>query len=94
MHVISNRRLVEFSGANPDSTIPLQTWRKLLETNSPQNFAELRAMFRSVDLVDGLYVFDIKGNDYRLVCGINFQTQMCYIKHVMTHTDYDRGKWK
>lgn len=94
MRIISNKALVQFSEDHPSASLPLQTWRKLLEKSSPNNFAELRAIFPSVDRVGSVYVFNIKGNDYRLVCGISFQSKQCYIKHVMTHADYDRGKWK
>ena len=94
MHVISNKRLVAFSKTNPDSEVQLQTWRKLLESSSPQNFADLRRIFGSVDVVGKFHVFDIRGNKYRIVCGINFQAQRCFIKDVMTHAEYDRGKWK
>lgn len=94
MRVISNKRLVEFSEQYPDANNALQAWRKALETSAPTNFAELRLIFNSVDLVEDQYVFNIRGNNYRIVCGISFSQQRCYIKHVMTHADYDRGKWK
>ncbi len=94
MRVIANRKLVQFSEIHPQATSPLQSWRKLLERSKPANFAELRSLFPGVDRVDKYYVFNIKGNDYRMVCSIAFQVQECYIKSVMTHTDYDRGKWK
>jgi mRNA interferase HigB len=94
MRVISNRRLVAFSERHPDSAEALQAWRKIVEKNELANFAHLKSVFNSVDIVGGLFVFDIKGNNYRLICGINFKTQCCYIREVMTHTEYDRGKWK
>lgn len=94
MRVISNRRLVAFSEQFPDADEALQAWRKIIEKSEIEHFAQLKAMFNSVDLVGGKFVFDIRGNRYRLVCGINFKTQCCYIREVMTHTEYDRGKWK
>ena len=94
MRVIANRALVQFSDIHPQAALPLQVWRKLLERSEPANFAELRSFFPGVDRVGKHYVFNIKGNDYRLICSIAFSVQECYIKHVMTHADYDRGKWK
>lgn len=94
MDVISNRPLREFASRFPAASSPLQSWRKVLERSSPANFAELKQIFGSVDRVGNKYVFDIKGNHCRLVCEINFEKQRCFVRHVMTHAEYDRGKWK
>jgi mRNA interferase HigB len=94
MRVISNRKLVAFSKQYPDAEEALQAWRKVLEKNVPQSFADMKAIFNSVDIVDGKFVFNIKGNKFSLICGISFTNQCCYIRDVMTHAEYDRGKWK
>lgn len=41
-----------------------------------------------------LYVFDIGGNKYRLIAAIHFNTQMLFVRHVLTHVEYDSGGWK
>jgi mRNA interferase HigB len=56
-----------------------------------RNFNELRATFPSADRVAPYVIFNIAGNNYRLVAGINFQTQTAFIKRLMTHAEYD--KW-
>jgi mRNA interferase HigB len=94
MRVITNRRLVEFAREHPDADQPLQTWRQLIEANDFQGFNHLRKAFRSVDTHDDKYIFDIRGNHYRIIAGISFTQQICYIKHVLTHAEYDKGKWK
>ena len=43
---------------------------------------------------DDLIVFDICGNHYRLITFITFKKQICYIKQILTHTKYDKGRWK
>ena len=94
MRVVSNKRLVEFAARCPEAHQALQAWRKLMESTEFANFAQLRRNFGSVDIVAGKYVFDIRGNRYRLIAGICFQTQICYIKTVLTHAEYDRGTWR
>jgi mRNA interferase HigB len=94
MRVISNKRLVEFAVRHPDADLPLQAWRKLMEVNEFHSFSDLRRSFSSVDLVGDKYVFDIRGNHYRLVTFISFSKQLCFIKDVLTHTEYDKGAWK
>ncbi len=94
MRVITNRRLLEFSAEHPDASEPLQSWRKIMEGSIYQSFSELRTSFRGVDKVNDLYVFNIGGNKYRLIVFLHFGRQLCYIKHVLTHLEYDKGAWK
>ena len=90
MRVISNKRLVDFGALHPHATVPLKVWRRCIEANAFAHFADLKAVFGSVDRVGGLYVFDIGGNKYRLVAAIHFDRQMAYVRHVFTHAEYDR----
>jgi len=94
MRVITNRRLLEFSKLHADASEPLQVWRKVMEAGSYDNFAELRQVFRSVDKVGNLHVFNIAGNKYRLIAYLHFERQLCYIKQVLTHVEYDKEGWK
>jgi len=94
MRVITNRRLVEFSDRHPESRAALQAWRRAMEAHVFSDFSALRRQFRSVDKVDDVYVFDVGGNKYRLIVFLHASHQLAYIKHVLTHTEYDRGDWK
>jgi mRNA interferase HigB len=57
-------------------------------------FAAMRATFPAVDKVGELHVFDIGGNKLRLIAFVRYRSQKLYIKHVLDHREYDRGKWK
>lgn len=94
MKLISNSALRAFALLHPAANEPLQVWRRLIEKNSFHQFAELKATFASVDKVTERYVFNIGGNKYRLIVAISFRSQICYVKAVMTHQEYDRGDWK
>lgn len=94
MRLISNRVLREFADAHLQAEEPLQSWRHVIERNAFQNFAELRQAFRSVDKVGDLYVFNIGGNKYRLVATIAYRIQTVWVKHILTHAQYDKGAWK
>ena len=94
MRVITNRRLLDFSERYKDAFEPLQSWRKLIEFGSYKNFAELKQVFRSADKVGDLFVFNICGNKYRLITFLQFERQLCYIKAVLTHKEYDKDGWK
>lgn len=92
MRVISNKALRSFSATHPNANEPIQAWRKIIESRSFANFAEVKATFNHVDKVTYYYVFDIGGNKFRIVAAIHFNNQIVYVRHVFTHKEYD--KWK
>ena len=92
MHVIAKRALREFWTRHPEAEGPLTQWHAVLTKSAPGNFAQLKAIFGSVDRVAGYVIFDIGGNKYRLVADVVFRSQMVFIKRVMTHAEYDRWK--
>ena len=94
MRVISNRRLIEFGQLHVDAAVPLQSWRKLMESRTYLGFNDLRQTFGTADVVGEMYVFDIRGNHYRLICRLDYRAQHCYIRTILTHAQYERGDWK
>ena len=77
-----------------DLDSPLSSWLKIAESESWTCLNDIRQTFPSADSVDGKFVFNIKGNGYRLIAVINFRSQLLVIEHVMTHADYAKGGWK
>lgn len=59
-----------------------------------KHFPDVRETFTTADWVDGKIVFDIKGNDYRLIAIAQFENDTLYIRQVLTHEEYDKGDWK
>jgi mRNA interferase HigB len=94
MHVIAKSTLVEFWGKHPDSENALQAWFRTMKSEIFSDFNDLRKTFASADYVDSLTVFNIKGNKYRLVASIHYNWHKVFIRAVITHAEYDRGKWK
>lgn len=89
MRVVSNRMLVDFASMHPRAHAPLQAWRKLVETSLFVSFSDLKRAFNHVDKVGDYVVFDIAGNHYRIIAAIHFNTQMLFVRHVLTHREYD-----
>lgn len=94
MHVISHRALRLFWTKYPDSKNALSRWYKIVQGGQFKSFAELRSTFPSADQVGSLVVFNIGGNKYRLIASIHFNRSKIYIRHVLTHSDYDKETWK
>ena len=65
-----------------------------MESGIFTDFNDLRATFASADYVDGLTVFNIGGNKYRLITAIHYNRHKIFIRAVLTHTEYNHGAWK
>ena len=94
MHVIAKRRITEAKQLYPECKSALDGWFKIIKDNEFGNYAELKATFNSVDKVDDLIVFNIGGNKLRLIASIHFNRQKLFVRHILTHKEYDKNKWK
>lgn len=94
MHVIAKPILAEFWLKHPDAELPLTAWYRILRAGYYADFNDLKATFSSADYVQGLTVFNIGGNKYRLIASIHYNRQKVYIRDVLTHEQYDRDGWK
>lgn len=94
MRLISRKALQKFWEKHPESEIVLSRWFKAIRNSDFLNFNDLHLAFPTADKVDDLIVFDIGGNKYRLIASVHFNRGRVYIRHVLTHSEYDRGKWK
>lgn len=95
MVVISYKVIRDFCMLKHEATDSLNNWYRVMETSDFGNFNEMRMIFNSVDAVgNDLYVFNIKGNHYRLVARIHFSVRTVYIKFVGTHNEYDQLNFK
>lgn len=91
MVVISYRTIREFVEEYPDTEDTLNNWYTITEKSDWANFHEIKRIFNTVDAVgNDLYVFNIKGNHYRLIARIIFRVRTVYIKFIGTHKEYDK----
>jgi mRNA interferase HigB len=94
MHVITRQRLNEFAEKHPDARSSLAGWYTITRKSRFLNFAQLRETFPQADQVGKFTVFNIGGNKVRLVAAVHYYRNKIYIRHVLTHQDYDAGEWK
>ena len=91
MVVISYSKLRDFFETHADAKDALNNWYRLVLQADWANLHEIKLMFNSVDSVgNDRYVFDIRGNNYRVVVMIFFDIRTVYIRFVGTHKEYDR----
>jgi mRNA interferase HigB len=95
--MISWRRLREFlenhSGRH-DARKPLERWYKIVEGTPFRNFSHVREVFPSADQVGRFVVFNVGANKFRVIAEIDYTKAIVLIRHVLTHAEYDAGRWK
>ena len=93
MRIISHRKRRDFyeSKGREDSKIVLERWYQIAEDAEWKNFSDIRVDFPNADYVGNQhYVFNIKGNNYRLIVVIKFTINRIFIRFVGTHKEYDK----
>ena len=94
LRIISKRKIRDFQATHPRAQDALKHWANIVEESDWLNPGELRASICTVDFVDGLSVFDVGGNKYRVITFGSYRRQILYIKQILTHVEYSTGSWK
>lgn len=90
MRAISRKSLVLFYQKHSEAKLALEDWYKKVSDADWNNFAEMKSDFNSVDNVGNRrFVFNIRGNHYRIVALVLFVPKRVYIRFVGTHSEYD-----
>ena len=93
MRVVSQKMLIDYFEAHPQAKTALSEWFEKTREANWRSFADVKKSFNSVDNVGNKrYVFNIKGNDFRLVVLIVFTPKTVYIRFVGTHAEYEKIK--
>ncbi len=90
MRVISRKALREFGEKHADARGPLDVWYRIVQGRDYGSPHEPREDFPTASFL-GAYrtVFNIGGNKYRLVVDMRYDLGRVYIRHVLTHAEYD-----
>lgn len=90
MHVISKKALELFWLKHPTARVPLDAWYRLVSTSHFDSLHKIKRTFNSTDYVSPYTVFDIAGNNFRVIAALHYNRQKLYIRHVFTHAEYAR----
>jgi mRNA interferase HigB len=99
VRIIAESTLRRFGDRHPKAAPGLEAWRRIVSREEFQHFADLRRCFRSADQVrvaseKTVVVFNVHGNDYRLICAIHYNTGRVYLLRFLTHAEYSKDRWK
>lgn len=90
MRVIGRKLLADFCNKHGDARDWISTWIADVEGSTWQSPHDIRKRFASVSFLgDGKAVFNVKGNRYRLVVVVAYQTQVVVVHWIGTHAEYD-----
>jgi mRNA interferase HigB len=92
MHLITKGNLQFDAAQYPHVKRKIEYWCKTVMQATWNNLEDVRKIYQDAEAVGNFTVFNLK--DYRLIVGINYQNQVVYYKYFLSHTDYDKGKWK
>jgi mRNA interferase HigB len=94
VNVVKRRTLLHYDARHPDAAEPLDRWYRMAKRARWQNLDEVQNDFPHGDTVGKCTVFNIGGNKYRLIVKFDFWGQAVYIKHLLTHAEYSKGRWR
>lgn len=91
MRIFTEKPLKQYADRHPEARTAIQDWVRKTKDSNRRTLADIKQTFNSVDYVGNQrYVFNIKGNDYRLVVVIQFRPGFVYVRFIGTHAEYDR----
>ena len=91
MVIVSRKAIHEYASTKSQATEALNEWYLKTKAADWSNLADVKNTFNSVDYVgNDNYVFNIKGNQYRLIARIIFPVRTVFIRFIGTHTEYDK----
>ena len=98
MNTIATRTIRQYQDDYPDAATVLDAWLEVAGKAHWENFNEVTETYASADQVGSCLVFNIRGNNYRLICGVAYANRWVkgtlFIKHFLTHAEYDKDAWK
>ena len=94
MRLIAIKNLRANACRYPDAKKAVETWYLVVKNAAWSNLEDVREVYRDAESVGNFTVFNIKGNNYRLIVGINYVKQRAYFKYFLTHAEYDKDAWK
>jgi mRNA interferase HigB len=94
VRVISRPAILKFATEHPDALVPLMNWYRITKRADWGSLAAVKRDFAHADIVGRRTIFNIHGNDYRLIARVNYKTKRVFILYILTHAEYSKGGWK
>ena len=99
MRLIKRTTLREYARRFPKAATTLDAWARLAFSAAWKNLVDTRKTFPHADQVKvksgrTVTVFNISGNDFRLITAIHYDRRKVFVLNFLTHAEYSKGTWK
>lgn len=94
MRIITERKLREFRATEKGAEKPMREWIAVFREADWHSFADVRDTFNHADVYKNCAIFDVGGNEYRIIAKVAYRAHKVFIRLVLTHEEYDENKWK
>jgi mRNA interferase HigB len=94
MILVGQRKISKFARKHPNAKASLERWVVLITENDFDSFPDLTSIFPSADYVKPYTVFNVSGNNFRLIAEISYLEKTIIIYSILTHSEYDKEMWK
>lgn len=94
MDILNSRVINQFIEAHPDAEAPLNDWATKTKAAKWENNADVQRTFNRADhLGNQRFIFNIGGNNFRMLAFVWIQNEKVYVAKLMTHAEYDKEKF-
>ena len=90
MKVTSRYNVLKAAARHPDSMGPVERWLMVITAAECGSLMDLRKFYPSADQVGKTLIFNVGGNNYRLLCCVNWEPRRLFFRALLTHAEYDR----
>jgi mRNA interferase HigB len=94
MRLIAIKNLRNEAYQYPNARKAVEAWYLVMKNSDWSSLEDVRRVYRDAEAMGNFTVFNIKGNNYRLIVGINYVKRRIYFKYFLTHAEYDKDLWK
>jgi mRNA interferase HigB len=94
VRVVSYTQIKKFCRKHANARKSLNAWYRATSMAIWRNLDDVKKTFAATDIFKCCTIFNIGGNNYRLIAIINYKAQIVYIREILTHAEYDKDKWK
>lgn len=93
VRIVSRKAIRDAAAEHSEWGASLNAWYKVAKNADWESFADVRNSWRRSDVVERFVVFDISHNRCSLIATVKYKWRMVYIRHILSHADYDTKEW-
>jgi mRNA interferase HigB len=94
MRIISEKQLRKFWEKHPTAQPSMMEWIRTVNSADWNNTSDIRNTFNSADFYCNCVIFNVGGNNFRIIAKVAYRIKVVFIRFVLMHREYDEKKWQ